>query len=116
MVVLGRPCRHREAFPFPPAARNKEIDGTRSDEVLVYVITGRNLSGEKSGDRSGLSILGSQEIRQKVQDAKRRKPLLVLLQQEGRKDQGWSGYRFWWPILAAPALAKPCVFASKTVA
>ena len=31
------------------------------------------------------------------------------------KELGWSGYRFWWPILAAPGTVEPCVFANKVV-
>lgn len=92
------------------------IDGKETDDLLVFVITGRNLDRDKSGDRSGLSILGSADLRQKVEDSGRKKPLLILLQQQGAKNQGWSGQKFWWPILAAPAAAKPCVFAAKTVA
>jgi hypothetical protein len=92
------------------------IDGKETDDLLVFVITGRNLDRGLSGDRSGLSILGSEDLRRQVQDPKRKKPLLILLQQQGAKDKGWSGQKFWWPILAAPAAAKPCVFAAKTVA
>lgn len=91
-------------------------EGGGPEQPLVYAITGRNLSREKSGDRTGLSILGTEDARRRVQDPTRKRPLLVLLQQAGKKEQGWSGYPFWWPILAAPASAKPCVFAAKTMA
>jgi hypothetical protein len=87
-----------------------------SETVLLLTITGRALSKEKSGDRTGLSILGTAATRAQVLDTRRTKPLLVLLQQSGTKDLGWSGYKFWWPILAAPPQAEPCIFASKTAA
>jgi hypothetical protein len=87
-----------------------------SDTMLLLAITGRALDREKSGDRTGLSILGTQATRAQVLDGRRVKPLLVLLQQSGTVDLGWSGYKFWWPILAAPPRAQPCVFASKTAA
>lgn len=85
-------------------------------KVLLLAETGRKLSGEKSGDKSGLSILGGGAIRTLVLDPLRSKPALVLLQQEGSKELGWSGHRFWWPILAAPGTVEPCVFATKVVA
>jgi hypothetical protein len=87
-----------------------------SDTMLLLAIRGRALGREKSGDRTGLSILGTPATRTLVQDSRRAKPLLVLLQQSGTKELGWSGYSFWWPILAAPPRAEPCVFASKTAA
>ncbi len=85
-------------------------------KVLLLVETGRKLSREKSGDKSGLSILGGGAIRDLVLDRLRSKPALILLRQEGTKDLGWSGHAFWWPILAAPGTAEPCVFATKVVA
>src|SRR5260370_28208063 len=84
--------------------------------VLLLAETGRKLSREKSGDKSGLSILGGGSIRSLVLDPLRSKPALVLLQQEGTTELGWSGHKFWWPILAAPGTAEPCVFATKVVA
>jgi hypothetical protein len=78
--------------------------------VLLLVETGRKLSREKSGDKSGLSILGGGAIRALILDPHRPKVALILLQQEGT---GWSGHPFWWPILAAPGTVEPCVFATK---
>lgn len=82
-------------------------------KVLLLVETGRKLSREKSGDKSGLSILGGGTIRTLVLDPLRAKPALILLQQEGTKELGWSGHQFWWPIFAAPGTVEPCVFATK---
>lgn len=85
-------------------------------KVLLLAETGRKLDREKSGDKSGLSILGGgSTIRGLVLDSLRSKPALILLQQEGRTAQGWSGHQFWWPILAAPGTVEPCVFATKVV-
>ncbi|HEX5424902.1 MAG TPA: hypothetical protein VFW94_15245, partial [Candidatus Acidoferrales bacterium] len=84
-------------------------------KVLLLAETGRKLSRDKSGDKSGLSILGGGAIRALVLDPQRSKPALVLLRQAGTKDLGWSGYPFWWPILAAPGTVEPCVFATKVV-
>ena len=90
------------------------IDGGNG-KVLLLAETGRKLSRERSGDKSGLSILGGGAIRALVLDPLRSKPALVLLQQEGTTELGWSGHRFWWPILAAPGTVEPCVFATKVV-
>ena len=82
-------------------------------KVLLMAETGRKLSRERSGDKSGLSILGGGEIRRLVLDPNRVKPALILLQQEGTRELGWSGHQFWWPILAAPGTSEPCIFATK---
>jgi len=57
--------------------------------VMLLAETGRKLSREKSGDKSGLSILGGGTIRTLVLDPLRAKPALILLQQEGT--QGLAG-------------------------
>ena len=84
-------------------------------KLLLLAETGRQLSREKSGDKSGLSIIG-QALRPLILDPLRSKPALILLQQEGTKEQGWTGIPFWWPILSAPGTVEPCVFASKVAA
>lgn len=83
--------------------------------LVVLAETGRRLTKGGSGDKSGRSILGT-ALRSTVMDPGRSKPALVLLQQEGTKEQGWSGHKFWWPILAAPADVEPCIFATKVAA
>ncbi|WP_215767524.1 Z1 domain-containing protein [Gluconobacter cerinus] len=80
--------------------------------LVVLAETGRRLTKEGSGDKSGRSILGT-VLRSTVMNYGRSKPALILLQQEGTKEQGWSGHKFWWPILAAPADVEPCIFATK---
>jgi hypothetical protein len=84
-------------------------------QVLIYAETGRKLDRRKSGDKSGRSILGT-ALREKVLAPGRSKPALVLLQQQGGRDLGWTAHRFWWPIFAAPSNAEPCVFATKVAA
>jgi hypothetical protein len=81
-------------------------------KILLFAETGRRLDRGKSGDKSGRSILGT-ALRAKVLDPSRIKPALVLLQQEGGRDLGWTAHRFWWPVFAAPSNAEPCVFATK---
>lgn len=86
-------------------------------KVLLLAETGRRLSKDKSGDKSGLSILGGTDIRQLVIDPSRSRPALILIQQAGTKGLGWDGNQpFWWPILAAPGTVEPCIFATKVAA
>lgn len=81
-------------------------------KVAVIVETGRRLSRAGSGDKSGRSIVGT-ALRRKVLDEPRQKPTLILLQQQGGRDLGWSAHHFWWPVFAPPSNAEPCVFATK---
>ena len=83
--------------------------------ILLLAETGRELTRDKSGDKSGQSILGP-ILRKKVIRVQRTRPALILLQQKGGRERGWTAHSFWWPILAAPTNAEPCVFATKTVA
>lgn len=84
-------------------------------KVLILVETGRKLDRNKSGDKSGRSILGP-VTRAKVEGTQRDKPTLVLLQQEGGRERGWTAHHFWWPVFVPPTGAKPCVFAKKVAA
>ncbi len=81
-------------------------------KILIWAETGRKLSRAGSGDKSGRSILGT-ALRRTVLDESRSKPALILLQQQGGRDLGWTQHRFWWPIFAVPTDAEPCVFATK---
>ena len=83
--------------------------------VLLLAATGRELTRAGSGDKSGRSILGP-VLRPQIVDVPRSKPALILLQQKGGRERGWTAHSFWWPILAAPTSAEPCVFATKTAA
>lgn len=84
-------------------------------EINLIIETGRELTKAGSGDKSGRSIRGT-KLRQHILGQPRSKPLLVLLQQEGGQNRGWTAHRFWWPIFVAPTDAEPCVFAKKTAA
>lgn len=84
--------------------------------VLLLAESGRKLRKDASGDRSGLSILGTAELRNLVRDPARVAPALLLLKQDGGPDRGWKAGPFWWPMLASPPGAASCVFASKVAA
>ena len=86
--------------------------GQANGQVMLLVEDGRRLS-KSSNDRSGLSILGTAELRNLVRDEPRAAPAIVLLKQEGGTNLGWKAGPFWWPMLASPPGAAPCVFATK---
>ncbi len=90
--------------------------GKANGRVLILAEEGRRLSKAASGDRSGLSILGTAELRRIVREPSRDAPAVVLLRQDGGPDLGWKAGPFWWPMLASPAQASSCVFATKTAA
>jgi hypothetical protein len=81
-------------------------------KVALLAETGRKLTRAGSGDKSGRSILGT-ALRRKVLDEPRTKPTLILLQQEGGRELGWTAHPFWWPIFAPPTDAEPCLFSTK---
>lgn len=79
-------------------------------KVLVMTDDGRKIDRANSGDKSGLSILGT-SLRPSTIGSGRDMPILILLKQEGSKQLSWSaGTPFWWPILAAPTTGMPCVY------
>lgn len=89
-----------------------DIDKGGDGKILLMAVTGRKLDRRNSGDKSGRSILGT-ATRARVLDPTRKKPALVLLQQQGGRDLGWTAHQFWWPVFAAPTDTEPCVFATK---
>ncbi|MBN3850244.1 hypothetical protein G3N58_25990 [Paraburkholderia sp. Ac-20342] len=84
--------------------------------VLILAEQGRRLSKDASGDRSGISILGTAELRALVREPTRQAPAIVLLKQDGGDELGWKAGPFWWPMLASPPQASSCVFATKVAA
>lgn len=84
--------------------------------VLLLAEEGRRLDKAKSGDRSGLSILGTGDLRGLVREATRTAPAIVLLKQDAGSELGWKAGPFWWPMLASPPQSNSCVFATKVAA
>ena len=83
-------------------------------DVLVLAEQGRSLTKARSGDRSGLSILGTEELRALVREPTRNAPAIILLEQVGGVGLGWNAGPFWWPMLASPAQAKPCIYSTRS--
>ncbi|PJT27208.1 hypothetical protein CN884_02070 [Ochrobactrum sp. 30A/1000/2015] len=85
-------------------------------KVALLAQVGRRLDKGRSGDRSGLSILGTAELRNLVRQPGRQAPAIILLKQEGGPALGWKAGPFWWPMLVSPPGATSCVFATKIAA
>ena len=90
--------------------------GKADGQVSILAETGRRLNRGASGDRSGISILGTAELRALVRAPGRTSPALVLLKQDGGPDLGWKAGPFWWPMLVSPPGAAACVYATKVAA
>lgn len=82
--------------------------------ILVVVREDRNLSRERENiyDKRGRFIDAPEaggEINIDRQNAVDR-PVLVLLKQNGKIEQGWRGTAFYWPVLTMPQNMKPGIF------
>ncbi|KXF77849.1 hypothetical protein ATN84_25240 [Paramesorhizobium deserti] len=85
-------------------------------KVALLAQVRRRLDKRRSGDRSGLSILGIADLRDLVRQPDRHAPAIILLKQEGGSALGWKAGPFWWPMLVSPRGANSCVFATRIAA
>lgn len=86
--------------------------GLAGDRVDLMIERGRRLNRAASGDRSGISILGTPELRARVRSPDREAPAIILLEQLG-DGYGWKAGPFFWPLFVAPPNMKPCVYAKR---
>ena len=77
----------------------------------LFAQTGRTISRKRGGGRYSDAPLSYQE-RAAFRSLPGSLPILALLQQEGREEDGWRGSPFWWPVLVAPARSVPSIFAT----
>ena len=79
-------------------------------KVHVFVRTGRNISRKKGCDIfTDAPDDGNQDLKQAKKLAVNH-PVLMLLKQEGKKDKGWTGSSFYWPVLILQKNIETCVF------
>ncbi|CDQ20566.1 Z1 domain-containing protein [Halobacillus karajensis] len=90
------------------------------DEPYVWLLTKTNRKirrfkqdgkYENSPDTPGKGA-GELAIAKKIAQ---QHPALILLRQEGKKEDGWRDSPFWWPMIVAQAETAPTVFANKTI-
>ncbi|HCR2979373.1 hypothetical protein HAP49_02585 [Serratia marcescens] len=83
---------------------------TNDDTIKILIEENRELTKDRSGDKSGLSIVGGKKIRELLSQ-QRSQPAMVFLKQKGGIDKGWNiDSEFWWPILIAPTTSSPCIY------
>jgi hypothetical protein len=91
---------------------NEDLKG----KIYCYVQTGRNLSRKKN---NGLTFSDAPDDgntdRRIARSVANETACLILLKQNGLKDNGWRDAEFWWPVLMAPLNSRPAVFASETM-
>ncbi|MBN9654909.1 hypothetical protein J0K78_11580 [Halobacillus sp. GSS1] len=90
------------------------------DEAFVWLLTRKNRhirrfkqdgKFENSPDTPGKGT-GELTVARKVAQ---QHPAFLMLRQEGKKEHGWRGTPFWWPVLIAQAETAPTVYANKTI-
>jgi len=87
---------------------------TLKGKIYCYVRTGRNVSRTKAdgstfSDAPEDGQTDSKIAKQFAQET----ACLIMLKQNGKKENGWQDAEFWWPVLISPANAKTAIFASR---
>lgn len=86
-----------------------KLANEKSPEIACYALDKRTISRKRPSGRFSDAPDTKQQADTAQQIAKTI-PMLLLLRQEGKKEDGWMGTPFWWPILFAPFGAKPTIF------
>ena len=73
--------------------------GARDRKILRYREEGRFSNAPDTKQQSDLADLKAADI-----------PVLMMLRQEGREEQGWRGLPFWWPVIMTPKNAVTSIF------
>jgi len=80
--------------------------------IWCLVRTGREASRVRKTDRQFMDAPETQHEEGKVaRDIAVDIPCLILLRQKGKRDLGWAGGPFWWPVLRLPSNMSTVVFA-----
>jgi hypothetical protein len=91
---------------------NQDLKG----KIYCYVQINRNLNRKKN---NGLTFSDAPDDgntdRRIAKNIANETACLMLLKQNGLKQNGWRDTEFWWPILMTPLNSRPAVFASETI-
>jgi hypothetical protein len=91
---------------------NPELQG----KIYCYVQTNRNISRKKNNDLTFSDAPDDGNTDRRIaKSVSSESACLILLKQNGLKDNGWRDAEFWWPILMTPLNSRPAVFASETM-
>ena len=96
------------AIDYFTVARKHEGE---QNQIWLLGYTGRGISRVRLSGRFS-DAPDTKQQREIAEKYATEAPMLLLLLQEGRKDDGWGGYPFWWPVLFAPVNSEPCIYAS----
>lgn len=77
----------------------------RDRNVTKYHEEGRFSNAPDTKQQKDLARARAEEI-----------PVLVMLRQNGREEDGWRGMPFWWPVIVTPMSAPTAIFASEEAA
>ena len=106
-----------EAFKASLEFLSKNSDNLKTQgKVWCLVRTGRKISRFKAG---GMIFSDAPDTPQDEGEIAKQVaidiPVLILLRQEGLKEQGWRDSPFWWPVMVAPKRMRAVIFASELV-
>ncbi|MFP7224945.1 Z1 domain-containing protein [Priestia filamentosa] len=92
---------------------SKNLNSKYSGNVLCIVRENRNMSRIRSNHRYEDAPDTASNEESELMLAKRiaiDTPVLILLRQNGKEENGWRGGPFWWPILVTPKNTKTTIF------
>ena len=106
-----------EAFKASLEFLSKNSDNPKTQgKVWCIVRTGRKISRFKD---DGMTFSDAPDTPRDEGEVARQTaidiPALILLRQEGLKEQEWMDSPFWWPVMVAPKKMRPVIFASELV-
>ena len=87
----------------------------KGDQVQLLVRKGRKIKRLRSdGTRfQDVPETGQGDKKNLAKGTKHGQPVLVLLRQNGTKEDGWNDCAFWWPVLRLPIEMKSLIFATQ---
>lgn len=93
-----------------------KIAAPDADKGWCWVLgkTDRDITQRRSGGRYSNAPETYQD-RALVKNVQGSLPIVLLLKQNGKEDNGWKGQPFWWPIIFPPPKSKPIIFTASTL-
>jgi hypothetical protein len=96
---------------------NLSADAARRGRVWCLVRTDRNLSQSVGAGSHAVYADAPDTTRTEGAVAKKvaiDNPMLILIRQNGKKEQGWRDTPFWWPVIHAQKNVRTTIFAHET--
>lgn len=93
-------------------------DNNQKSKVLIWTATDRNSARLSSPGSHSIYIETPDSPKTEGLIAKKfaiNHPILFLLRQNGKKENGWNDTPFYWPVIRAQTSAKTSIFALETI-